>query len=36
MDYDFVRDHYELDRFKPFVRPLFVNPYLAERLMEKI
>ena len=34
MDYDFVRSHYELDRFKPFVRSLFVNPYLADRLME--
>jgi hypothetical protein len=36
MDYDFVRGHYELDRFKPFIHSLFVNPYLTERLIKKI
>ena len=32
MDYDFVRERYALDRFKPFIRPLFLNQYLTERL----
>ena len=32
MDHEFVRSHYELDRFQPFIRPLFLNPYLKERL----
>ena len=32
MDNDFVQAHYEYDRFKPFIRPVFLNGYLAERL----
>ena len=32
MDYAFVCDHFALDRFTPFIRPIFLNPYLAERL----
>ena len=33
MDYDFVKSHFEFEAFQPFIRPLFINPYLAERLM---
>ena len=33
MDVDFVRSHYELEQFQPFIRPLFLNPYLAARLL---
>ena len=33
MDYDFVRSHYQLDRFTPFVQPSLLNPYLAARLL---
>jgi hypothetical protein len=32
MDYNFVQEHFEIERFKPFIRPLFLNPYLVERL----
>ena len=32
MDYNFVSDHYQLEQFKPFIRPLFLNPYLMDRL----
>ena len=32
MDYQFVQDHYEYARFKPFIRPVFLNRYLTERL----
>jgi hypothetical protein len=32
MDPGFVRNHYQMDRFKPFIRPLFLNRYLSERL----
>jgi FAD/FMN-containing dehydrogenase len=32
MDYNFVRDHYQLEQFKPFMRPLFLNSYLMDRL----
>lgn len=32
MDYDFVRGHYEIDQFKPFIRPIFLNGYLTDRL----
>ncbi len=32
MDYDFVRTHYELEAFAPFIRPVFLNAYLAARL----
>ena len=31
MDYPFVRDQYRFDQFKPFIRPLFLNPYLTDR-----
>jgi len=34
MDYKFVNDHFEFDQFKPFIRPLFLNPYLAERFYQ--
>jgi hypothetical protein len=33
MDYDFVRQHFELDKFTPYIRPQFLNPYLLERLL---
>ncbi len=33
MDYDFVNAHFEFNRFKPLIRLLFVNPYLAARLL---
>lgn len=32
MDPAFVRANFEFSRFEPLIRPLFVNPYLAERL----
>ncbi len=32
MDPSFVRSHFEFDRFAPFICPLFLNPYLKERL----
>jgi hypothetical protein len=32
MDTHFVQEHFELDRFRPFIRPLFLNKYLADRL----
>ncbi len=32
MDYDFVHDHYEIDQFKPFIRSIFLNRYLTDRL----
>ncbi len=32
MDYEFVRSHFEYDRFKPFITPQLVNPYLMKRL----
>ncbi len=35
IDYDFVHDHYEIDRFKPFIRSMFLNPYLEDRLFPK-
>ena len=35
MDYNFVRDHYQLDQFQKFIRPAFLNSYLAERLTPK-
>lgn len=33
MDYDFVRNNFELDRFKPHVQNMFLNEYLKRRLM---
>ena len=35
MDYNFVHDHYQLDQFQKFIRPAFLNSYLAERLTPK-
>jgi hypothetical protein len=32
MDYDYVRNHYEIDQFKPFIRSIFLNKYLNDRL----
>ena len=32
MDYAFVCDHFALDRFTPFNRPIFLISYLEERL----
>ncbi len=32
MDYQFMCDHYQFDQFKPFIRALFLNPYLIDRL----
>ena len=34
MDYTFVNDHFQFDAFKPFMRPLFLNRYLEERLLK--
>ncbi len=31
MDAQFVNDHYRFDQFKPFICPLFLNPYLTDR-----
>jgi hypothetical protein len=33
MDYDFVRSHFELESFKPFICPMFLNKYLEDRLL---
>jgi hypothetical protein len=33
IDYPFVRDHYQFDQFRPFIRPLFLNSYLTDRFM---
>ena len=35
MDEQFVRDHFQFDQFKPFIRPIFLNRYLAERIYLK-
>jgi hypothetical protein len=32
IDYDLVHSQYEIDRFKPFMRSLFLNTYLTARL----
>jgi FAD/FMN-containing dehydrogenase len=32
MDPDFVREHFQFDKFEPFIRPMFLNAYLKERL----
>jgi hypothetical protein len=31
MDAEFVHSHYLFDQFKPFIRPIFLNPYLTDR-----
>jgi hypothetical protein len=31
MDYQFVCDQYHFDQFKPFIRSMFLNPYLIDR-----
>jgi hypothetical protein len=31
---EFVQQHFLFDRFKPFIRSMFLNPYLKERLPE--
>jgi hypothetical protein len=36
MDYEFVRSHFELDQFKPFITPILLNPYLMERLLPAV
>ena len=36
MDYEFVRSHFEFDRFKPFITPMFMNQYLKERLFPAV
>ncbi len=33
LDSAFVREHYRLDQFQPLIQPLFLNDYLAERLL---
>jgi hypothetical protein len=32
MDPEFVARNHSLDRFRPLVRPIFMNEYLAERI----
>jgi hypothetical protein len=32
MDPEFVRKNFQLDRFRPYIQPMFMNDYLAERL----
>jgi D-arabinono-1,4-lactone oxidase/FAD binding domain len=36
MDYEFVRSHFELGQFKPFITPILLNPYLMERLLPAV
>lgn len=31
MDAAFVREHFDFDQFKPFIRPIFLNKYLSDR-----
>jgi hypothetical protein len=33
MDYEFVRSHFDLDRFEPFISPMLLNSYLVKRLL---
>ncbi|MCI0393523.1 MAG: FAD-binding protein [Chloroflexi bacterium] len=33
MDYNFVREQYEIEQFKQFIQPMFLNVYLTERLV---
>lgn len=33
MDYEFIRTHFEFEKFKPFITPILMNPYLASRLL---
>jgi len=33
MDYAYVQTHYDLEAFLPYTRPMFLNPYLKERLV---
>jgi hypothetical protein len=35
LDYDFVQHHYQIEAFKPFIRPLFLNNYLTERILPR-
>jgi hypothetical protein len=35
MDEQFVRDHFQFDQFKPFIRSIFLNRYLVERFYPK-
>jgi FAD/FMN-containing dehydrogenase len=32
MDHEFVQAHYGLERFRPFIQPMFLNRYLTDRL----
>ena len=34
MDCQYVTDHFEFDKFKPFIRPMFLNKYLVERFYQ--
>jgi hypothetical protein len=36
MDYEFVRSHFEFNRFKPFITPILMNQYLKERLFPSV
>lgn len=36
MDYEFVCSNFEFDRFKPFIKPLLLNPYLSKRLLPAV
>jgi len=36
MDAQFVNDRYHFDQFKPFICPLFLNPYLTDRFNPKV
>lgn len=33
MDYDFICKHYQFEQFQPYIRDLFLNPYLTERIL---
>ncbi len=33
MNYDFVRQYFAIEEFKPFIRSIFVNPYLRDRIL---
>jgi hypothetical protein len=36
MDPAFVREHYRLDQLRPRIQPMFLNGYLAARLLSPL
>lgn len=36
MDHEFVRSHFEFEKFKPFMTPILLNAYLTKRLLPAV